>query len=156
MQIIEVKTEKDRKDFLLVPLDIYKNISDWIRPLDKDIKEVFDSKRNKFFRHGECTRWLLKDDSAKTIGRVAAFINKKLYFNSGKEIKHAEQMAYHFTMASRLNPGNPEIEFNTGLACFYLHDWNKSSALFETALKNKYLSAESRQAAEKYLKECNQ
>ncbi|MBC8111253.1 MAG: hypothetical protein H7Y04_09365, partial [Verrucomicrobia bacterium] len=32
----------------------------------------------KFFRHGECVRWILTDDTEKTIGRVAAFINRKL------------------------------------------------------------------------------
>jgi hypothetical protein len=78
MQINEVKTAKDSSDFLLLPLAIYKNDPNWIRPLDNDINGVFDPKKNKFFRFGECTRWILKDDSGKVIGRVAAFINKKL------------------------------------------------------------------------------
>ena len=62
MQIYEVKTEKDKKDFLLFPISIYKNDPHWIRPLDKDINEVFDPKENKFFRHGQCIRFLLKDN----------------------------------------------------------------------------------------------
>jgi hypothetical protein len=78
MQIVEVKTAKDSNDFLLLPLKLYKNDPNWIRPLDQDIDAVFDRKKNKFFRHGECTRWLLKDHSGETIGRVAAFINKRL------------------------------------------------------------------------------
>ena len=78
MQIIEVKTAKDRQHFLTLPLTIYKNDPNWVRPLDKDIEQVFDTEKNKFFRHGECTRWLLQDNTGKTIGRVAAFINKKL------------------------------------------------------------------------------
>ncbi len=77
MQIAEVNTAQDKKDFLLLPLEIYKNDPNWIRPLDKDILTVFDTTQNKFFRHGECTRWILKDDSGQTIGRVAAFINNK-------------------------------------------------------------------------------
>ena len=68
---------QDRKDFLLLPLEIYKNDSNWIRPLDRDIEAVFDKDKNKFFRHGECTRWILKNDSGKVRGRVAAFYNKK-------------------------------------------------------------------------------
>ncbi|HKR03661.1 MAG TPA: hypothetical protein VJY62_03420 [Bacteroidia bacterium] len=78
MQIVEVKTAKDRSDFLLLPLEIYKNDPNWIRPLDQDIEGVFDPGKNKFFRHGDCIRWLLKDESGKVIGRVAAFINKRL------------------------------------------------------------------------------
>jgi hypothetical protein len=77
MHITEVKTLKDKKDFFLLPLEIYKNDPNWIRPLDQDIDAVFNPSKNKFYRHGECTRWLLKDNSGEVIGRVAAFINKK-------------------------------------------------------------------------------
>jgi len=77
MSLIEVKSKADIKAFLELPVRLYKNEKNWIRPLDKDIEAVFDKKTNKFFRHGECIRWLLKDDKGETIGRVAAFINNK-------------------------------------------------------------------------------
>jgi hypothetical protein len=77
MQMHEVKTEPDRKAFLQVANDIYKNDPNWIRPLDKDIEEVFDPAKNKFFKRGECNRWLLKDDNGKAIGRIAAFVNRQ-------------------------------------------------------------------------------
>lgn len=77
MQVAEVITPHDRKEFLELPLKIYKEDSNWIRPLDSDIESVFDASKNKFFRHGECIRWIVKDDSGNTIGRVAAFIDKK-------------------------------------------------------------------------------
>ena len=77
MKLNEVISEKDKKDFLLLPLKIYKDDPNWIRPLDKDIVAVFDPAKNKFFRHGQCTRFLLKDDKGETIGRIAAFINEK-------------------------------------------------------------------------------
>lgn len=73
----EVKTDADRVRFLQVAVDIYKNDPNWIRPLDKDIEEVFDPGKNKFFKRGECTRWLLKDGSGKVIGRIAAFVNRQ-------------------------------------------------------------------------------
>lgn len=76
MRMYEVNTAADKRDFLELPVSIYKNDPNWIRPLDKDIEEVFDPKKNKFFRKGECTRWLLKDDMGKVIGRIAAFVNK--------------------------------------------------------------------------------
>ncbi len=75
MQIIEVKELKTIREFIRFPVRLYKNEPNWIRPLDKDIAGVFDPKKNKTFRNGECTRWILQDDSRKTIGRIAAFID---------------------------------------------------------------------------------
>jgi hypothetical protein len=57
----------------------------YIRPIDKEINEVFDPERNKAFRHGEVTRWILKDDEGRLIGRIAAFVNKK-YKNKGDDV----------------------------------------------------------------------
>jgi len=74
----EVKTTADKKAFLQVAVDLYKNDPNWIRPLNKDIEEVFDPEKNKFLkRGGECIRWLLVDDNNRSIGRVAAFVNKQ-------------------------------------------------------------------------------
>ncbi len=77
MEITEVSTTEHIREFLLLPVRLYRNSPCWIRPLDKDIEIVFDSERNKTFRHGECIRWILQDDSGETIGRVAAFVNEK-------------------------------------------------------------------------------
>lgn len=77
MQLIEVTDKRTAREFLLLPVRLYRNDPNWIRPLDKDIDQVFDPKRNKAFRHGEAIRWILQDASGTTIGRVAAFVNKK-------------------------------------------------------------------------------
>lgn len=77
MYIQQVADKNTAKEFLLFPLSIYKDDENYIRPLDKDIEFVFDENKNKYFRHGECVRWLLKNDDGKTIGRIAAFINRK-------------------------------------------------------------------------------
>lgn len=76
-EIKEVRTEKDEKDFILFPVKLYKDEKNWIRPLDDDIRKVFDTKRNKFFRHGRATRWLLLNEKKEIVGRIAAFINDK-------------------------------------------------------------------------------
>jgi len=73
----EVVSSKDVKQFLELPLRIYKDDANWIRPLDKDIEAVFDKEKNKFFKQGDCKRWLLLNEENVVIGRVAAFINKK-------------------------------------------------------------------------------
>jgi len=73
----EVKTDADKQLFLKIAVDIYKHDPNWIRPLDKDIEEVFDPAKNKFFKRGECTRWILRDSSGNAFGRIAAFVNKQ-------------------------------------------------------------------------------
>jgi len=78
MKIREVVSKGDRQEFLSLPLKLYKDFPHWIRPLDKDIEGVFDPKKNKSFRTGECIRWILQNDDGETIGRVAAFHDKKI------------------------------------------------------------------------------
>lgn len=85
MQLTEVTNKDLAKQFLLVPIELYKGDGNWIRPLDKDINDVFDKEKNKAFRFGEAVRWVLKDDNGKLQGRIAAFTNKK-YKNKGDEV----------------------------------------------------------------------
>ncbi len=75
--IIEVHDRKTRREFRMLQVRLYKKDKAYIRPLDRDIERVFDPGKNKFFRHGECTRWILQDAQGKSIGRVAAFIDRK-------------------------------------------------------------------------------
>jgi len=85
MQLTEVTTPQLARDFIRVNVELYKNDPNYIRPLDKDINEVFDADKNKAFRFGEAVRWILKDDKGKLIGRIAAFTNKK-YKNKGDDV----------------------------------------------------------------------
>ena len=76
MNITKVESNKDKKNFIQIPLKIYRNDKNWIRPLDKDINSVFSKDKNKAYRNGEATRWLLKDNG-EVIGRIAAFYSNK-------------------------------------------------------------------------------
>jgi len=86
MQLFPVSDSTSAQEFLKVPLIIYRNDPHFIQPLDKDINDVFDPKKNKAFRFGECQRWLLKNEDGNLIGRIAAFVYKK-YKNKGDEQK---------------------------------------------------------------------
>jgi hypothetical protein len=85
MQLLQVISSHQAQQFLQVPIHLHNDDSNWIRPLDKDINDVFDEKKNKAFRFGEVIRWVLKDDQGVLIGRIAAFINKK-YKNKGDDV----------------------------------------------------------------------
>ncbi len=84
MQLIEVTSPGLEKEFINVNVLINKDDPNYIRPLDKDIFEVFDKEKNKAFRHGEATRWILKTESGELVGRIAAFVNEK-YKNKGDD-----------------------------------------------------------------------
>jgi hypothetical protein len=83
--LIEVTTEKLAQKFIEVNVLLNKGKGNYVRPLDKDVIEVFDRKKNKTFRFGNANRWLLTDGSGKLIGRIAAFTNKK-YKNKGDDV----------------------------------------------------------------------
>lgn len=85
MQLFEVKSPEQAKEFLLLPLKLYKGSPHWVRPLDSDIENFFIPKKNKTFRNGECTRWILQNDKKETVGRVAAFVNHKTAKKDNKQ-----------------------------------------------------------------------
>ena len=85
MQLQQINSLEQQKKFMAVPDMIYKDDPQWIKPLDKDILEIFDEKKNKTFRFGKIIRWILTDNDGTLLGRIAAFVNKK-YKNKGDEV----------------------------------------------------------------------
>lgn len=75
--LIEVKDTSSINKFLGFPKELYKEEKNWIRPLDKDIENVFNPKVNKLFRNGKAIRWILAASDGKIAGRIAAFYDEK-------------------------------------------------------------------------------
>lgn len=84
-QLTEVKTKAEERLFIEVNVELNRNDPNYIRPLDKDILDVFDQKKNKTFRYGTAKRWILKDEKDQLKGRIAAFTNKR-YKNKGDDV----------------------------------------------------------------------
>ena len=82
MRLQEVNTRELEDAFIEVNPLLNRSVTGYIRPLDKDIRSVFDEKKNKAFRTGKAARWILYDEQGEPIGRIAAFTNKK-YKNKG-------------------------------------------------------------------------
>ena len=80
MRLKSVASRAEERKFLDFPASLYRKEGTWIRPLDADIRAVFDPRENKAFKHGDCKRWLLEDGD-RIIGRIAAFITR----HPGKE-----------------------------------------------------------------------
>lgn len=79
MKIIVVDTPALAKAFIEMPHRLYKGDPHYIQPLDKDLNEVFNPSTNKFYRHGECERWLVKGENNEYLARLAVFVNKKYH-----------------------------------------------------------------------------
>lgn len=77
-KVKEVVSKKDEKSFIDIPKKIYSKNKFWIKPIDSDIKKVFDKAKNPCFQDGEAIRWILLDEADNTVGRIAAFINYKI------------------------------------------------------------------------------
>ncbi len=73
MKIKEVISHHDLIEFINVHRTIYKGNKDWICPLDKDIKKVFDANENIHFKTGKAKQWILNNEQGQAIGRIAAF-----------------------------------------------------------------------------------
>jgi hypothetical protein len=78
MYLQEVTTSAQEKEFSQMAARLYKDEKNWIRPIDKDVEDLFHPETNKLYKSGgKAIRWLLLDDQGKTIGRNAAFTNPK-------------------------------------------------------------------------------
>ncbi len=77
MELREVATAQDIRDFHNVPSVIYAGHDNYIPHLRQDIDKVFDPSMNKAFRKGgQAVRWILRNERG-FIGRIAAFVNPK-------------------------------------------------------------------------------
>lgn len=77
LKSVLVNSSETQKEFLEFPARLFKNEKNYIRPLDKDIEEVFNPNKNKFFKTGTCERFLFKNAENETVGKVSVFINTR-------------------------------------------------------------------------------
>ena len=75
MIISRVESKLDENKFIKFASNLYKGDEYWIRPLDKDISNVFKPETNKAFKKGEVSRWIIEEDG-EVLGRIAAFYQK--------------------------------------------------------------------------------
>ena len=80
MQLVEVRSSEQEKEWILFPVNLYANDPLYIRPIDQEMRDVFDKKVNKFysFEKSETIKWLAQKDGI-TVGRIAAFVNGKTF-----------------------------------------------------------------------------
>ena len=84
MKVLAVNTPHSIKEFLGFNAIANKHNPNYIRPLDNEVEAVFDPSKNKLFKEGDASRWIIQNESGDTIGRIAAFYYTN-YLNKGTE-----------------------------------------------------------------------
>ena len=86
IELREVVTKKDVKNFIHLPFQIHKNHKEWLPPLISDEWKVFDKSKNHSFQHCD-TLMLLAIKDKKIVGRIMGIINHA--YNEGHNEKDA-------------------------------------------------------------------
>ncbi|MCB0713851.1 MAG: hypothetical protein KDD67_16100 [Ignavibacteriae bacterium] len=74
LTIVPVKAASERKQFITMVWDLYRDDPNWVPPLIADRKKLLDPERNPFWSHAEIEMFLAKRDG-KIVGRIAAIVN---------------------------------------------------------------------------------
>lgn len=74
IEVREVVTKKDFKEYVKFPFSLYKNHPYWVPPLIADELETFDKDKNPAFKSADAKFYLAYKDN-KVVGRIAAIIN---------------------------------------------------------------------------------
>ncbi|NTV35587.1 MAG: N-acetyltransferase, partial [Anaerolineaceae bacterium] len=75
MQIIQVQSKAELKQFIEVPYQFYKHDSNWVAPLRSEQAGQYDLVKNPMLDHCTYTLFLLKE-GGKVLGRVSAFTDR--------------------------------------------------------------------------------
>jgi hypothetical protein len=73
--VSEMRTRRDRADFIALPYRLHRADPNWTAPLRRDIRRLIDRRRNPFFEHGDACFWLARRGGV-TVGRISAQINQ--------------------------------------------------------------------------------
>ncbi len=83
MEIIEVKSKKDREVFVRFPFSIYKGNPYWVPPLIKGGMRDIDPDANPFFKDCEACFWYARKEG-KVVGRIGAIIHHRYNEKKGE------------------------------------------------------------------------
>lgn len=72
---VDPNSRNDRQTFLELPFRLYRDVPQWVPPLEMDARRVFDP-RHSFYRSGEAAFLLVLDERGKALGRLAVLHNR--------------------------------------------------------------------------------
>ena len=71
LSVREVRTRRDRADFIDLPWRVYAGDPCWVPPLRREVAAFLDPKRHPFYRHGVATQFIALR-GGRVVGRILA------------------------------------------------------------------------------------
>ena len=87
---IDPTDRRQRRLFLDLPFRIYRDIPQWVPPLQGEIKGMLELKKHSFYHHGEAAFYLALESDGSPVGRLAVLDN-----HSYNQFNH-EQTAFFY------------------------------------------------------------
>lgn len=81
-RIEELRTRRERRDFIEVPRHYRSRIREFVPPLLSEQMSHLDVAKNPFFAHADFRMWVLRDGTGTAVGRISACVDR-------------ESLAYH-------------------------------------------------------------
>lgn len=129
----EISSSADKKKFIRMMWDIYRDDPNWVPPLEMDRAKLIDTKKNPFYQHAKLKLWLA-EQNGKIVGRIGACINDSFihvqhqqagffgFYESVNDVEvskalfePAEQYLRSSGMTMALGPANPSSNDEYGL-----------------------------------------
>lgn len=85
IQLIEVNTKKELKQFIMLPYTIHKKHKEWLPPLIFDEWKIFDKSKNHSYEYCDTILFLAKKNNV-IVGRIMGIINH--IYNKGNSEKN--------------------------------------------------------------------
>ena len=83
VEIVEVRTARQRRQFAKLPFSIYKGNRCWVPPLIVSEANGIDPAVNPFFKGCEAAFWLARKEG-RTVGRIGAIIHHRYNEKTGE------------------------------------------------------------------------
>lgn len=87
IEIKPVLTKKDRKAFVTLLWDIFKDDPNWVPPLIMERMDIIDENKNPFFLHADVRLWIAYKDG-EPVGRISAQIDELVEPQHGVKTGH--------------------------------------------------------------------
>ncbi|MEM9829118.1 MAG: GNAT family N-acetyltransferase [Bacteroidota bacterium] len=83
MHTLKVQNTYSEQEFFQFPAQLYQGNTQWIQAMPYEVETTFNPEQNPMLENGDVCRWILQNYRGKTIGRIAAFIDRRSETDSG-------------------------------------------------------------------------
>jgi len=87
LRFLPVRDKAGLRQFIRLPHDLYRDDPAWIAPLNMEMHNLLDQRKNPFFEHAEACYWLAFDGE-RPVGRISAQVDRTAQETQGQGTGH--------------------------------------------------------------------